>query len=384
MKHGPSRKAFGNNSAASAAAGLILVLVAGACSLFSSFEGLKDNFGGYTVSDGKVIYHSGLYGMGSKDSWEIPGADADTFSAAGEGYAKDKNSAYLDGRIIPQSDGPSFKLLEKPYAADWAHVYYGAQVLSNSPQTFKIIAKLEKITFSTDGKKVFSGSVEFLPGTADAASFERIGPSGYFRDRNRVYTFEKVVEGADPRSFEVLPDYEERYARDEKNVFYRGTKVQGCDPKTHEVIDLLFHRDDKSVFYMDKKITANDGSFTKLAVSYSRDKSSAYWQAEKISEDGQNFIAFSSDDYCAYAKDGRNAFRCDHKLKDVDASSFVGLSARYAKDKHKVYFSVSCEEELSVVDGADPESFELSSGDGVDAIDKNNRYNFGTNRGPRN
>jgi hypothetical protein len=382
MKHGQIRKAFGSNSVALAIAGLILFLVAGACSSFD--EGLKDSFGGYTVTDGKVIYHTGLYGMGSKDSWEIPGADADTFSSVGEGYAKDKNSAYLDGRVISQSDGPSFKLLEKPYAADRAHGYWGAQILSDSPQTFKIIARLEKVTFSTDGKKVFSGSVEFLPGTADAASFTQVGSSGYFRDRNRVYTFEKVVEGADPRSFEVLPDYEERYAVDEKSVFYRGIKVDGCDPKTHEVVDLLFHRDDKSVFYMDKKITANDGSFTKLAASYSRDKRSAYWQANKISDDGQNFTAFPSDDYYAYAKDGRNAFRCDHKLKDVDAPSFVGLSARYAKDKHKVYFSVSCEEYLSVVDGADPASFELSSGDGVDAIDKNNRYNFGTNRGPRN
>ncbi|HEV7644976.1 MAG TPA: DKNYY domain-containing protein [Pyrinomonadaceae bacterium] len=359
---------------------ILLILVCG-CGFID--EGLKDNFGGYVVKDGKVTYHSGLEGLGSKRSWEIAEADADTFTSLKDGYGKDKKHAYLDGILIPDSDGATFHLLEKPYAADNAHVFIGTETLSDSPQTFKIIANLEKVTFSTDGKKVFSGGVEFLPETVDAATFERIDQGDYFRDRGHVYLPDSLVEGADPQTFHVWPQFNEVYAGDKNNVFYNGQKVEGCDAATHKVIDGDFHRDGKNIFYHSKRVSDDAENFQALTSKYSRDSKHVYWQMDKISDDPANFIVYPNEGWAAYAKDSRTVFRCGQKVKNVDVKTFSGLNPSYAKDKNNVYFEVSCDmTELSTVDGADPASFELAGGDGVDARDKDNDYNFGTNRGP--
>jgi hypothetical protein len=359
---------------------ILLILVCG-CSYLD--EGLKDNFGGYVVKDGKVTYHSGLEGLGSKRSWEITEADADTFASLKDGYAKDKKHAYLDGILIPDSDGITFQQLEKPYAADSAHVFIGTDTLSDSPQTFKIIARLEKVTFSTDGKKVFSGSAEFLPEMVNAASFERIGSSGYFRDNGHVYTSQNVIETADPVTFAIDLGYDEAYAHDKNSVFYKAARVEGCGVATHKIIDSDRHQDSKGVFFAAKKISDDLASFDVLTSKYSRDSKHVYWRMDKISDDPVNFTVYPNEGWDTYAKDSHTVFRCDEKIKNVDVKTFSGLDHYYAKDKNNVYFEISCDvTELSTVDGADPASFELASGDGVDARDKNNDYNFGTNRGP--
>jgi hypothetical protein len=361
---------------------IILFIVGCGCGYID--EGLKDNFGGYLVKDGKVTYHSGLEGLGSKRQWEIPEADADSFTGIDGKYAKDKNHAYLDGIVIPESDGASFRILETPYAVDNSHVFIGGQLLSDSPQTFKIVAKLEKFTFSADGKKVFAGSVPFLPQTVDAATFEQIEKSNYFRDKAHVYTAEKKIDGADPQTFEILPGNKDVYAQDKSSVFFNGEKVEGCDVATHKIIDGSRHRDGKSIFYGTKKVSDDAANFQALDSQYSRDSKHVYWQMDKISDDPANFIVFSNQGWDTYAKDSGAVFRCDRKIKNADVKTFTGLSDRYAKDKNNVYFEVSCDmTELTTVDGADPASFELATGDGVDAKDKNNNYNFGTNRGPR-
>lgn len=360
---------------------LLIMLIVGGCSWVN--EGLTSNFGGYLVKDGKVTYHTGMQGLAMKRSWEVEGADAATFASIGYGYGKDKNHAYLDGLIIPSSDGATFDVIKAPYAADKAHVFIRGYQLSDSPTTFKIIAELEKGTFSTDRKKVFYGSEEFLPGTVDAATFEQMGLGEFFRDKAHVYTPEKMIEGADPETFRALGTNNGLYAMDKDSVFYNATEVQGCNPKKHYVIKGSFHEDDKGVFYGTKKLTDDVKNFEVLKSEYSWDSKHVYWMTDVISDDVQNFRAFPTDTFNAYAKDNKNVFRCGEKVTGVDQVSFAGIDDRYAKDKDKVYFSIQCESKLSTVDGADPMSFELVIGiDNVDGKDKTNNYNFGTNRGP--
>lgn len=74
----------------------------------------------------------------------------------------------------------------------------------------------------------------------------------------------------------------------------------------------------------------------------------------------------------------------EKKIEKADAPIFVGLDARYGKDKTRVFFAVGLTDTLRVLDKADAATFEPYKGDDIDARDKNSSFNFGTRRGGRN
>jgi len=256
--------------------GLVGLLAAGIVGwlLFSAAESFHNyTTGGYKVSGGKVTFYKEASGLSPWQSWEITEADAATFKVLDDGYATDKNHAYADGYLLPQSESKTFKIIQKPYAADQNRVFYERWLLSDSPGKFRVIGD----GYSADGEKVFSEMQEFLPGTVDAATFERVGSSDFFRDKNRVYMNEKIVEGADSATFEPLPSktYSNAknfdYAKDARSVFYQGVKVAGCDPKTHKMIDFQTHRDARHLYLLTEKISDDPDHFQTLDADYSKD-----------------------------------------------------------------------------------------------------------------
>ncbi len=350
--------------------------------LATAQKGTKNIAGGYLIENGKVIYYSGLSGFGAPQSREITEADAATFKVIEQDYATDKNNAYLDGRIIPQSDGASFKVLRKPYAADRNHVFYNDAVLSDAPKNFKFIvqnpAPNDRETFSTDGAKVFYGAKAIFPETIDAATFAPVGSTRYFKDKNHVYTLEKIIEGADSDTFEVVPGYLEKYAKDKKSVFYDGVKVENCDAATHKILNENIHTDARHVFYAVQKFSDDPANFEILASDYSKDAKNIYWKSSKISgADTTNFKVFATENTFNYAKDGKSVFWCDKKLDKADAATFVGLSNGYGKDKTNVWFGLHQEDQPEIVANADAATFEIYKSDTAEARDKNNNFKFG-------
>ncbi|MEP6903859.1 MAG: DKNYY domain-containing protein [Actinomycetota bacterium] len=366
--------------------GLFGVLAAGVIVwlLISTAESVRNyTTGGYTISGGKVNFYREASGFTPWQSWEIKEADAGTFKILENGYATDKNHAYVDGYVISQSDGKTFKIIRKPYAADQNHVFYGQILLSNSPDKFKIMGG----DYSADGEKVFSGDKEFLSGTVDAATFEQVGSSDFFRDKNRVYMNDKIVEGADSATFEPLPepnadgtDKDFHYAKDKLSVFYQGVKVAGCDPKTHKILDFQTHRDARHLYLLTEKISDDPDNFQKLDADYSKDSANVYWKNKKIGADPATFevLVVEDSDGFAYAKDAKNVYYCALKSDRADAATFVALKGGYGKDKNNVWYAQHSTEPAFVVENADVATFETyDSGFRNDGRDKNNYFELG-------
>jgi len=346
-----------------------------------SFACTKDITGGYEVKDGTVIFHQGMRGL-SKKSFLVEGADANTFEALDRFYGRDESQAYYNGKVISGSDGRSFKIIETPYTSDNHNVYYSGKAISDNPDGFKILFKMRmnklENTFSTDGEIVFKGSNPFFPDRVDLATFEQVGKANYLKDKRSVYTLNRVIEEADPETFEVVTRYSERYSKDASNIFYNGIRVKGVDKETHEIIDEVHHRDRSNIFFAMNPLSEDPGNFQVISRAYSRDSQSAYWRGRKISDDAENFEVFPSDRAEAYAKDSIKAFWGWKTIEGADAETFVGLNRHYAKDKSKVYFGINVVNNVRVIEGADPETFALVKGEeGVDARDVNRPYYFG-------
>lgn len=82
-----------------------------------------------------------------------------------------------------------------------------------------------------------------------------------------------------------------------------------------------------------------------------------------------------------WGTDGKIVYIYDIIIKDADPKTFCCLGAGYCKDKNKVYFILW--NRIEVIKEADPLSFELVHGRGIDAVDKNYRYYNGKIIGKR-
>lgn len=366
--------------------GLIVLLTAGGILwlLFSAVESVNNNMtGGYKISGGKVDFYRGLSGFGAPQSWEITEADAATFKVLDDGYATDKNHAYVDGYLIPQSEGATFKIIRKPYSADRNHVFYDKQSFCDKPERFKFVQNEDE--FSTDGETIFYGAKALFPDALDAATFERIGSSDFYRDKNRVYTLEKIIEGADPKTFESIAfrktygsDKDLTYARDNQNIFYDGVKVESCDPKTHRIIDFTKHRDARHVFIRTEKISDDAANFKALEANYSKDSKNVFWDFNRI--EGANaatFKVFESTFGHGFGTDGKNIYWCALKFERADVATFVGLTGHYGKDKNYVWYAQNPGEQPEIVENADAATFEIISIAADEGQDKNSIFRNG-------
>ncbi len=235
--------------------------------LFFCVLGCRSVVGGYSVRDGKVYYNNGFGGFalfGGDDL--VGGADAETFEIINNQYAKDKYRAYFEGKKITKSDVNTYELIKYVYSKDKSNVYYRRSVLTDKPQTFKILFLDRRtpnfIAFSTDGTKIYSEGKPFLPDKVDLSTFERVGKTGYARDKNHIYNSRKEID-ADPETFEVInhSSFGNTYARDRSSVFYSGSKVEKADVKTHEIIDDRYHKDANHVFERTRTVSDDPQNF---------------------------------------------------------------------------------------------------------------------------
>ena len=118
---------------------------------------------------------------------------------------------------------------------DSNHVFYAGRIISNDPDHFQLIAKIDSLTYYKDRESIFVNGTRF--DGPDVTSFEPL-PHGYSRDCIHAYlishTSFKIIKGANPDSFQVLNQY---YSLDEKHVYWRGSKLTDCEPSTYEVLN---------------------------------------------------------------------------------------------------------------------------------------------------
>lgn len=188
--------------------------------------------------------------------------------------------------------------------------------------------------------------------------------NNYYSRVDGTYNFTKV-EGADLESFQIIPSGH-GYAKDKNYIYYYGRQTE-LNPKTTTFLGDFWIKDDANVYFNNEKIVGADAAtFIALGEKYS------YVRFAK----DKNTVFFQQNQIVMIAKE----------LPKPDAKSFVFMGA-YAKDATRVFYLLdyninSSKIGVSVIDGADPETFrELHSRSGQNmsysiAKDKSHVYYF--------
>jgi len=218
------------------AALLLLLLLLAACNA------------GYQQVNGAWVFVEIDEGRGRTEN-AILGVDAATFKPfKGSEFAVDRQRVYYRGTPLDGADAASFQHLRASYWADKNRVYYFDDPLPGSdPATFRFL----RYFWTRDAHNVYSGADPVNP--KDLATFRvidanwaqdaqwyypayyghhvpikeldyatfRIIKGGWAKDCCRVYYFDRVVEGADPATFEALNNVR---GRDKAYYYLTGSR----------------------------------------------------------------------------------------------------------------------------------------------------------------
>ena len=330
------------------------------------------------------------------------GYDAPTFKRINQAYATDVNHVYYWNEILEGADPVSFRALSEGYAADYAadkqHVWYNGDIIEGAdPATFVApedknasylahdahdyywqdqplhVADMGSFKIIDDGWAVDSRNVYYLG--IDAQIGENVVPVGdyhtfrvlndcYAADDKCVYYKNRLVEGADPKTFAVLKG-EHHYGKD-RNRFYceaRGSSIRDLDALKHknkgDGLHNAFHTDGTTV-YNPALLPMPDGTDFATIHRVERyrdwfaDKQRVYYENRLLlGANPQTFKIFqlyevfekdvsnNNKDF-HYSYDGNRVYYCDSLMLGVDIPSFVcGYdyveSQSYAFDKNRYY-----------------------------------------------
>ncbi len=282
--------------------------------------------------------------------------DFDTFELIRDGYAKDKNNIYCDGKKILGIDYDSFKTVAISdslkrlqigllsyktynYGKDKNYVYYENKVLPDADvESFKIWSN----SFTSDKNQAyyFGRKIE----GSDGASFQLV--HGHFaKDKNHVYC-DNTIFSNEPNSFEVL-DKHGYFVKDKDNVLYlRFAKNLPCkEIDTIKDVDIekfsclggYYFSDDKNVFYLKEKLPNVDvQTFKLIEYDASKDTNFVYLiEKRKIEDKGINLRLTR---YITYAQDAHTVYYKNKIIQHADPESFVPLTYEWSKDKNSIYF----------------------------------------------
>ncbi|NRB48230.1 MAG: DKNYY domain-containing protein [Saprospiraceae bacterium] len=240
---------------------ILLWFVAIGVVLFATFFFLTRRLTGYKIVDGKVVYQKIRNTTWKKVQHEVEGADPETLKVFGFSgvYAKDKNRVFLEGNPIPEADPSSFKILEDlhKYAKDNTSLfcstrkigeisdgfeYLGGGFAKNDSHVFNLGAIIprahaktfelmdEKGFFAKDHQSVFCSGKKLIG--VHAATFKKVKYC-YYVDQHFVYYLSNKLEHANSADFEY---YGDRYSKSGDHVYYREKVIQGADAKTFKVL----------------------------------------------------------------------------------------------------------------------------------------------------
>jgi len=298
----------------------------------SSQEELSEkerSFENYAISYNRVYYFDNL----------IRSADPKTFQELkpSTGWAKDKNYVYYKGVIKKYLDPETFEVLSYYYAADKSRVIYydieGIAEIDINPSNFSVLGRYIK-----DLNNVYY--IDEKIKEVNPSFFELVDEDKeiYAKDKNNVWLYGKIIDGADAGTFKFLYNY---YAKDKNNVYYRDEVIESADTETFETV-------------VGEKIDKRQGV-------YGKDKVYVYYRGEIIANaDPDSFVPVGA----YYAKDRNDIFHGSRVLDldieiDLDSLSVVkmGPAGNVIKDNQRVYFQHGADD-YKIVPGADPSTFQ--------------------------
>jgi hypothetical protein len=240
---------------------------------------------GYKQKDGKLTFNGKeLTGKG----WRILNSS----------FALNDSAVYYKERAFEFADAASFEALDEHYAKDKNKVYYCDEyrdgqtyyttkkqtvvTLDNaSPESFAILQD----GYARDHKQPYYKGIRFK--VRDVTSLEVID-ARFIRDQYQVYFDQKPVNKADANSFRILNS---NYAADTNRIyyygfhsdFYNGIHEIPCRKESFSVLEYPYSRDNESVYYIYFKIKdADPGSFVVLENGYSKDRRHVYKEGKTV------------------------------------------------------------------------------------------------------
>ena len=330
------------------------------------------------------------------------GYDSATFKRINESFAKDINHVYYCNEILEDADPKTFRALSEEYSADSRYVWYRENKIEGAnPQTFVAPEKNDSLNFTIglahDDHDYYRQNNPLH--IADMGSFRQIdgswavdrqnvyfigleahvgkdivpiGDYSTFRVLNHLYAVDakcayyknKIVEGADPKTFVVL-DGGNDYGQDKNRVYYqdRGTTIRNLDALKHRNMGNglyeTFHTDGKTVYNPELMAMPVGTDFSTIHRveryrDWYADKNRVYYENRLLSEaKPQTFkvfpIHYVSKDYVSnnnkdfnYSYDANRVYYRDSLMHGVDVASFIcGYdyvdSISFAFDKNRYY-----------------------------------------------
>ena len=330
------------------------------------------------------------------------GYDSATFERLNETYAKDINHVYYCNEILDEADPKSFRALDNDYSADSCHVWYNNDTIPGAdPATFVVPESKNDLGFSLalahDAHDYYHGTSPLH--VADMSGFKEIDDSWavdrknvyylgldasagkniipisdyttfrslsflYAKDSKCVYYENKIVEGADPKTFRVL-EGEQYFAQDKNRVYYQASATSIRDLKSlrHRNMDRglndAFHTDGKTVYnseLMAMPVGCDYATIHRVECyrNWYADKNSVYYENRLLP--GASPLTFRifwshyvSEDYVSknnkdvnYSCDIDHVYYQDSLITGVDIASFIcGYdcvdSVSFAFDKNRYY-----------------------------------------------
>ncbi|WP_026749650.1 DKNYY domain-containing protein [Leptotrichia trevisanii] len=325
-----------------------------------------------------------------EDLEKIQGADKNSFEVLGNYIAKDKNNVYYNGKKMENVDSKSFKNFGNFIGKDKNRVFY--------------------ITGNEDIKD------------ADAESFEIMGDTRYFRDKNNIFVIKYSNDFPDGEGFIKLPNIDrnsfitlsEEFGKDKNGIYYIGEKINGINPNNVRVIeemgqdnyilqsgnnyyltfnsnkDLYDRKNDKIEVKKINNLNIDFSTFKYFGIfNYYKDKNSFYYHSDNDFKKIKSGIDVGSADKVLelndFVKDKNNLYYFSNgkinKINlNIDVNSLVFLDnnsssySSYIKDRNNVYFVDNENGKVKIVKNADKNTFQIVNGNyGIDR--KNVYYN---------
>lgn len=279
---------------------------------FKVLENNKDYYFNYYVDKSNVYL--------DKDNLEkITGADRNSFEILGYSIARDKNNVYKKGEKLGNIDIASFKYFENGIAKDKNRVFY------------------------MDERKDIKN--------VDAKTFERMGESYYFRDKNNVFALKndysdsnynwvlEMSKNIDRSSFDILNT---EFGKDKNGVYYFGEKIDGISSNNAKVVEELGDYD--YIFQSGNDhylVTVNEGN----SYDKSDDNTKEKFKIKKINGLNIDYDTFKYFEIYDLYKDKNNFYyHSDNDLKkiksDIDVKSAEKMIELrdFIKDKNNIYY----------------------------------------------
>ena len=338
---------------------------------FKVLENKKASLTDYYTDKNSVYFHK-------DDLRKITGADKNSFEILEEYIARDKNNVYSKGEKLGNVDIKSFKYFEDGLAKDKNRVFY-----------------------IEDNKDVTG---------VDAKTFERMGETYYFRDKNNVFALKdynpydlEMLKNIDRNSFNTLS---KEIGKDRNGVYYFGEKIDGISSNNAKVVEALGDNDyilqsgnDHYLMTVNEKDSDNNERFEikkidSLNIDFDTFK---YFEIYDLYKDKNNFYYHSDNDLKKiksgidvqsaqkmielrdFIKDKNNIYYfSDGKLEKINLKIDVNnleylddgnsVFNSYLRDGKNVYFVNDEEGKIKIVKNVDKNTFKVVNGNyGVDS-----------------